>query len=297
MKLDKFNKALKTFIIVLATVLIVAIVAIVITAGIDNEKEKPIKQHECTKMGKFCSEEDIYKGVEVDVEVSENKTQRFYVISNTEYNMTLMMKKNIAPQVEWFNELFNIFGPETAMLELADRTKSWANIDLIEDYTYNDNGYQTFLDNCQNGTDTQNYYDCSTELDPTRGYFGLSINKGILSIRENVIGGEKKVTFDKKKFRARLATVEEIDALRYYKKLPKWLINDLDDKEGYWTLSSSTSKKTNNSQGAIAIANVEKQASIESLFTTKEYEPKYKIGIRPVITIEKTREKETGNGH
>lgn len=296
MNLEKFNKALKIFIIVLASILVVSIVAIIIVYGTDIKKEKPIKHNDCIKMGNFCTEKDIYDGVEVEIAVSKNKKQRFYVISNTEYNMTLMMNENIAPQVEWFNELFNIFGPETAMLELENRTKNWTSIDLIEDYTYNDNGYQTFINNCQNGT-TNSYYDCSTELDPTRGYFGLSIKNGILTIRENRIGGEKAVTFNKRKFRARLATIEEIDALRYKKQLPKWLINDLDDKEGYWTMSSSTSKKTNNSQGAIAIANVEKQASIESLFVTKEYEAQYKIGIRPVITIAKEASEEQAIGH
>ena len=227
MKLEKFNKVLKIFIISLATILAIAIVAILITSGMDIKKEKPIKHDDCTKMGNFCSEEKIYNGVEVEIEVGKNKKQRFYVISNTEHNMTLMMKENIAPHVEWFNELFNIFGPEAAMLELANRTKSWTKIDLIEDYTYSDNGYQTFINNCQNGQSNNDYYDCSTELDPTRGYFGLAINKGILTIRENVIDGERPVTFSKQKFRARLATVEEIDALRYKKKLPKWLINDL----------------------------------------------------------------------
>jgi len=285
MKLEKFNKALKIFIIVLAVVLVISIAVIIITSGTDSKKEKPIKQHECTKMGKFCSEEEIYNGVEVEIAVSKNKTQRFYVISNTEYNMTLMMKENIAPRVDWFDNLLNIFGPETAMLELANRTKSWKSIDLIEDYTYSDNGLQTYISNCQNGT-TEPGYDCSTTLDPTRGYINLAINKGILTIRGNTIAGEKVSTF-KDKFRARLATVEEIDALVYKKKLPTWLISNLDKNEGYWTLSSSTSIKTNYSQGALAVANVEKQPSIESLFVEKTYEPKFKIGIRPVITINK----------
>ena len=295
MKLEKFNKGLKIFIIVLAIVLVISIIAIVIFSGTSATKEKPIKQHECTKMGRFCSEEEIYKGVEVDVEVSDKKTERFYVISNTEHSMTLMMKKNIAPRVDWFDNILNIFGPETAMLELANRTKSWKNIDLIEDYKYSDNGLQTYISNCQNGT-TEPGYDCSTTLDPTRGYISLAINKGVLTITANEIGGAKPSTF-KPKFRARLATVEEMDALVYQKKLPTWLISNLDKNEGYWTISSSTSLKTNYSQGAIAVANIDKQPSIESLFVEKTYSPKFKIGIRPVITIEKEAVENTGEGH
>ena len=60
MKLEKFNKVLKIFIISLATILAIAIVAILITSGMDIKKEKPIKHDDCTKMGNFCSEEKIY---------------------------------------------------------------------------------------------------------------------------------------------------------------------------------------------------------------------------------------------
>ena len=295
MKLEKFNKALKIFIIVLAVVLVISIIAIIVFSGTSATKEEPIEQRECTKMGNFCSEEDIYKGVEVDVKISDKKTERFYVISNTEHSMTLMLKKNIAPSVDWFDNLLNIFGPETAMLELANRTKSWKLIEPVEDYTYSDNGLQTYISNCQNGT-TEPGYDCTTTLDPLRGYISLGINKGKLTITSNEMEGPHSFTF-KPTFRARLATVEEIDALVYKKQLPKWLINDLDNKEGFWTLSSSTSLKTNYSQGAIAVTNVDKQPSIESLFVQKEYQGNYKIGIRPVITIEKEQEQITGEGH
>lgn len=284
MKLEKINKALKIFIAVLSIILLVAIVILLFPAAI-KEKEEPIEQHECIKLGNFCSEEDIYNGVEVDIEVSKNQTKRFYVISNTSYSMTLMLKENIAKETDWHNDLFNIYGPDDPLIELANRTKKWKNIDKIKDYEYLDNGYITYTSNCQNGT-TEPGYDCSNQNHPTRGYIGLRITNGTLFITTNFINGqnEYETAYD---LRARLITVEEIDALRYKEKLPKWLINDLGTKEGYWTLSSSTSKKTNYSQGAIALANIDKEPSIESIFVLNDYNSKYTIGIRPVITIDK----------
>lgn len=284
MKLEKFNKALKIFIVVLTVILLVAIVILLLPTAI-KEKEKPIKQHECIKLGKFCSEEEIYNGVEVEVEVAENKTERFHVISNTSYSMTLMLNENIAKKVDWHSDLFNIYGPDDPLIELANRTKTWKKIDKIKDYKYLDNGYATYVSNCQNQT-TEPGYDCTNQAHPTRGYVGLRITNGTLFITTNFVTGQNEYE-TAYNLRARLITVEEIDALRYKQKLPKWLINDLSKKEGYWTLSSSTSKKSNYSQGAIAIANIDKEPSIESIFVMNNYNQNYKIGIRPVITIDK----------
>ena len=68
---------------------------------------------------------------------------------------------------------------------------------------------------------------------------------------------------------------EEINALTYKKKLPNWLIANLKKNEGYWTMTSATGFKTSYSQGAIALANVDKKASIESLKVQKKYEEDY----------------------
>ena len=282
MNLDKFNKFLKIFIVVLATILVVSIVSLIII----NNKET-LKENECIKKGNICSPSDIFKGVEVEIAVSDNKKQRFYVISNTENEMTLMMKKNIINKIDWHDNLINIFGPDIPLMELSKLTKSWENISLIDNYSYDDSGKLLFEEKCKNSVDIKEpNYDCTTEKVPTRGYFGIKINNGELKQKADVEDNPLEDVLSTE-MRARLITVEEIDKLVMNKELPKWLISGLGSKDGYWTLTSSTAMKNNYCQGAIAIANVNNKPSIESLFVLQEYEEGFEIGIRPVITVTK----------
>ena len=282
MNLDKFNKILKIFIITLASVLVIAIICCLIFA-----EDNTLKENDCVKKGNICSATEIFKGVEVEIAVNDKKKQRFYVISNTENEMTLMMSKNITKRVDWHDNLLNIYGPDIALKEVADKTKSWTNIPLISNYIYEDTGKTLFEEKCKGDDDiTEPNYDCTTEKIPTRGYFWVKINDGVLREKANLDENPLEDTMATD-VRARIISAEEIDNLVQNRTLPNWLISNLGDNEGYWTLTSSVAIKNNYCQGAIALANVKNKPSIESLFVQYYYEPTFEIGVRPVITIDK----------
>ncbi|MBQ2909185.1 MAG: hypothetical protein IJE53_00090 [Bacilli bacterium] len=280
MELNKFNRFLKIFIVVLTTILVISIIGLILV-----NQEEPLEINDCVKKGNICSADEIYKGVEVEIAVNDKTKQRFYVISNDEKEMTLMMNKNIAPKVDWHDNLINIYGPDIALIELSERTKSWDNISLISNFSYDDTGKILFETKCQGEIKEPNY-DCSNTKIPARGYYGLKIINGELIQKANVVDNPLEDTLSTN-MRARLVTVEEIDNLVVNNELPKWLLSNLNEKEGYWTLTSSIAMKNNYCQGALAIANVNKKPSIESLFVQSEYEEGFEIGIRPVITVNK----------
>lgn len=289
MKLEKFIKFLKIFIVALVLILIVVIAVVLVKD--DKQVEEPIEIHDCIKLGEYCSEQQVYDGVEVEVALNDNQKERFYVISNTSTTMTLMMKKNIVRQIDWFDNILNISGPELAMRKLVGQTKEWKNVDIIEDFQYQDGGRLAYEENCKtNPSDA--IYDCASIQAATKGYISASIINGQLTIVSN-FEGRTQAGNQAKNVRARLITLEEINALTYKNKLPNWLISNLKKNEGYWTMTSATGFKTSYSQGAIAIANVDRKPSIESLKVQKKYEEDYTIGIRPVITIDKISENKT----
>ncbi len=289
MKQEKFIKFLKLFIIILTIVLVIAIPASII---IQSPKSK-IKTNKCTKKGNVCTIEEIISGVEVEYEVSKGTRYIFNVISNTEDSMTLMLNKNLGSKVDWHNELVNIKGPDAAMLKVIDATKTWDKVPLITDYSYSDFGKIDFEEKCIEKKQLEPDYDCSTDYNLSRGYNSLNIIDGKLTIFTNIVVNDPSfkvnnvAEYKDNDVHARLITYEEINLLNRNLSMPNWLTSNLKDNSGYWTLSSTTAKKTAYVQGALAIAKVDSKPSLETLYVMNDYNNGYDIGVRPVITIPK----------
>ena len=254
-------------------------------------KEEPLKTNDCVKKGNICSAEEIYKGVEVEIAVNDKTKQRFYVISNDENQMTLIMNKNIKKEADWSAELINIKGPGEAYAQLIDKTKNWNNIDYISEYKYEDSGKKTFEEICQDPTNNGGY-DCSTTRITSRGYNDVTINDGKVTLNYNIYyePTDEKPQLSNElvgQTRARIITNEEINAVVQNNETPLWLIKNLGDKEGYWTATSSIAQKTSYDGGAVALVKMDNKPSIESIYVMKDYDAKYEIGIRPVITVNK----------
>ena len=130
-------------------------VTITTTDGSDISKEiqvivnAPIftSDNSCIQKGNVCSDADILAGIKVNVKVNNSETYDFYVISNTDSEITLMMNRNIyaegnttEPDVAWYADSHtNSQGPKTAVAALKERTSTWSNIPE-RTYTYSDDG-------------------------------------------------------------------------------------------------------------------------------------------------------------
>lgn len=285
MNLDKLNKILKIFIIILTIVLVIATPISIYNY---SNKNKNVKTNNCIKKGNVCTADEIFSGVVVPVEVAKNKSYKFYVIENDENTMTLIMDKNTTKEIEWQFEGINMKGPASAQYEIQKETTNWKNIDIIDNYEYADGGRINFEENCKNGT-VPPTYDCSTENYKNRGYLNLTINEGIARLYPNIYSEDETpstlTVLSSYLARARLITQEEIQKVSNNKGIPKWLVSNLKEKEGYWTMTSSTSKTVGYIGGAIAIAKNNNQASMEMLFSNETDD--FTIGVRPVITINK----------
>lgn len=285
---EKLIKFLKIFIIILTIILVIAIPVSIITF---NKNEGLLKTNECTKKGNVCTADEIFSGVEVEVEVKKGKKYIFNVISNDENTMTLLMNKNLIKESDWHGELVNVKGPQQALINLYLKITDWKNVPPIS-FMYKDEGKANFEEFCNTGTQEPNY-DCTTASYPSRGYDYIEINNGVTTINMNIVANDPTIeisnTYIQKKriAYARLITLSEINNISKDFKYPDWLVKNLNDNEGYWTLTSSTSMKTGYQQGAIALAKVDGKASVESLFVQGDYQPDFKVGVRPVITIEK----------
>ena len=212
----------------------------------------------CIQSGNVCSDADILSGIKVNVKVNNRQAYDFYVISNTEKEVTLIMSENLGDDVSWINAedyaKVNVEascnytscvygGPRTAVAELKTRTSGWTNIPERE-YTYSDDS-----------------------------------------------GGNKYTAFSEI-MRARMLTYTEatddlIGCTEYDKSCPKWLYSNLlntgsdtdslgNEKYGYWT---SATKTVNGAwyvryKGDISAGNF----SVAS---------ENSAGIRPVITLTK----------
>ncbi|MBE6148664.1 MAG: hypothetical protein E7167_04165 [Firmicutes bacterium] len=251
-----------------------------------NDGPQSNNDQECLKKGNVCSEDEIKKGILVNVMVNDKKDYNFYVIDNTETNMTLLMDKNIASNVDWHSESINMKGPLEALMQIYENTKKWTNIKPIEDYVYNDYGKIYSEEMCKKGT-TANY-SCEYTGFTTRGYDKIYFSKDEKYVDFNLASEDGEEVLEKYDLmdldlRARLITAEE------YRKLEnaKWLINNLETDKGYWTLTSSTAVNTHYAIGAYAVVNSEGNVALESLFVKNSLNKQYSMGIRPVITIEK----------
>ena len=291
MNIEKTQKILTIFIIVLGTILLITI-PIYLISYLNTSPKRELKTNKCVERGNICTIDDIIEGVEILVQVSNNEEYIFNVISNDENSMTLLMNENIKKETNWHGELINIKGPQTALSELVNYTKDWDKIDVITDYEYIDGGKAIFEEQCKNQT-TEEGYDCSEIIYDSRGYNSIKINNGKIILNTNIVSSipdteiNNIYVLESANARARLITREEIAAITRGNGYPNWLVSNLDEKEGYWTLTSATSIKVNYLQGAVAIAKKDNKTSIEDLAVMKEYEPKYQIGIRPVIVVNK----------
>lgn len=282
----------KKIIPIVVIILLLIIIPLSFITYLNIKEKQNLKTNKCTEKGNICTLDDIFEGVEVLVKVSKNEEYVFNVISNDENTMTLLLNENLKREVDWHKELINIKGPQYILEELLSITKNWSNIDIISNYEYKDSGKINYDEQCKNNT-AEEGYDCSTTYHASRGYNSLVIKDGTVTLNTNItptIPGEEvdnTYTLTSSKARARLITREEINSITRGNGYPTWFISNLDEKDGYWTLTSATSIKSSYSQGAVAIARKNKEVSIEDLFVMKGYEPDYTIGLRPVIVVNK----------
>ena len=299
-KTQNQRKVLITIIILLVIFLVIAIPFSIISLNKtqkNDDKLKPAKQvknYDCVTKGKVCSFEEMYKGVEVNIEVAQGKTYTFNMIDNDKETMTLMLQQNIENDIEWHSEGINLKGPQTSLQLLNEKVKDWTNVNGITKYSYIDGG-KTDLERLCNSTHIEPGFKCPTDEKDTRGYNGLTIENGSLKLLFNLPPSEdlepgfeviKEGTINVNA-KARFLTLEEYEKFNTNNGVPKWLVEGLDNNIGYWTLTSSPSMTTAYFQGAIAIVNKNKKPSVEAVFVTNGATDDYKIGIRPVIQISK----------
>ena len=295
--MGKFRKGLKIFIIIdLILLMIIVPLSLLNNSQTKKEKEKPIKSDDCIYKGQLCSLKQMYEGVEVKVEVKKDTYYVFNVIANSIDKMTLLMNENLEKNVDWHGELINLKGPQSSLNKLLNITNDWENVDIIQSYSYNDYGKVNYEKTCAEGN-THKDYDCTTNTYTNRGYNGLSINDGTLTLNFNLPITEdeipsQQISYPEYQAKARMITIEEVNEFLNGTEYPKWLINGLKENKAFWTISSSTAKKTGYQQGAIAIANVDNKVSIESLYTMYGSQTDFEVGIRPVIEIYKTQKGE-----
>ena len=183
-KTNKLKKVLIVFIVLLVIIIAIAIPFSLLTKDKEpsNGKNKlkgpkDVKTYECTKKGEVCSFEEMYEGVEVNVEVAEGKTYTFSMIANGKDTMTLMLQENILDDIEWHEEGINMKGPQTLMYELNEIVKEWTKLDDIIQYEYTDKGKKTSDSYCSTAT-SPTEYECPKDKYDKRGYTGINITDG-----------------------------------------------------------------------------------------------------------------------
>ena len=298
-KTNKLKKLLIIFIISLVIILstIIAIIFLPSKTPTTNKPSlkgpKDVKTYDCLKKGEICSFQEMYKGVEVNVEVAKGKTYTFSMIANDKFTMTLMLQQNVLADVEWHDEGNNQKGPITALYELNEFVKDWDNINNIEEYSYTDRGKLDSETICSRN-ETHNEYECPKDQFDTRGYNGLNITNGEVKFlfnlpdMKNPEPGIEKLTegYLQSTAKARLLTIEEYEEFITDEGIAKWLIEGLDKNEGYWTMTSSHKLTTGYNQAALAIVNKDNKLKVEAIPVARG-NAYYKVGIRPVIKIDK----------
>ena len=299
-KLEK-AKRLRIGIIVLIIVLLIAMVSIIFLLANDiiiNPKYKagytsrPFMNYKCLEKGQLCSYEDIMNSVKITIQVNDKEKHDFYLISNDEEKATFIMASNLTDKTDWHIESINFRGPTKAYRELLEKTSGWDNLQAISSYIYDDYGYKYFRSKCDTLDAQLNdlLYDCSDEITPARGYKSIEIHEdGIMITMNNPKNSEmNNNVFYEGPVYVRLATYEELFNITPDLEYPDWLIDGLNEEEGYWTMSSSTTPSQNYNKGAYALVNRSGEPKLVELMTLNDANVKYnKIGLRPVITIKK----------
>ena len=293
----------KKFLLVLIIVLVIALAIIIPVSLLSKDKPgnnknklkgpKDVKTYECTKKGQICSFQEMYKGVEVNVEVAKDKTYTFSMIANDKNTMTLMLQQNIEKDVEWDEEGSNQKGPQTALYKLNELIKDWENIPSIKKYSYTDRGKIDSERICSS-IGERDEYQCPKQPTDKRGYNGLTIEDGNIKFlfnlppMENPEPGFETLTEGTilTTAKARLITIEEYEEFITDDGIAKWLLEGLDKNEGYWTMTSAHKLTTGYNYAAIAIVNKDGKIRTENVPVARGNEY-YKVGIRPVIKIDK----------
>lgn len=272
------EKRTKLLVSIIATLLILLILIIALNVTkVSTTKANKNNKDNCTSTNNKCSKEDLEEGVKVSLKVNDTETYEFYIIDNDEFNVTLMMDKKLE-EVNYADEN-NLYGPVTLLEKLSEKTKDWENVDLIDFYNYADLGLINLMSSNEE-------YDASVVDDAYSknpgGYSNLMINNGIATLVSSAIENANNPYIFENKFRARLITYEELENLKVNGKYPDWLVENLENDEGYWTLTSKTGTKDNKAN-AYAVMNKNSKTSITDKKVNEH------IGIRPVITVSKEK--------
>ena len=193
----------------------------------------------CLTNGQECA-----AGTPVAIQVNKTETYKFYVLSDTGSEVTLIMDRNLYSDEDLANNTHNVAwmsaddyvdndsctydacndqGPLTALTALNERTKEWTNIPVINSYEY-------------------------TNTEGTYGYQKLKIENGLgkLTSKDGTTISEIAGVS-----RARLLTYEEatstsIGCTTSSGSCPSWLQENYDgtgdnNTYGYWLLSADPS--------------------------------------------------------
>lgn len=298
-KNKKFKRALIIFIVVLALIIAIALPYSILSLNKDDtktdglNKAKDVKDYECTKKGQVCSFEEMYEGVEVNVEVAKGEIYTFSMIANDEDTMTLMLQQNIIDDIEWHEEGINMKGPQTSLYKLNEQLQNWTYIENIKQYSYTDKGKLDTDAFCSTAVEPT-LYECPTSEYDTRGYNGITITDGEIKLLYNLPPDEivipDAVILTEGTIRTtgkvRFITLEEYETFVTDDGPAKWLIEDLETNEGYWTMTTSPILTTGYNQGAYAIINRNSEPDTENVPVARGNEY-FKVGLRPVITVDK----------
>ena len=303
-KQEKIIGNIRKCLIVLIIILLIFTFGYIIFSGVlinyDNQEyiysdsSRSVSFYPCLKKGSVCSRDDIYHSIKVSFLVNNSQTYEFYLLSNDSDTATFIMSENLVDDVNWHNERINMKGPTNVFRVLSDSTSTWSSIPVISSYEYSDYGQVIYENHCSD----ENYinhedYDCSRGDFPSRGYKGLKIENGALFIQANLYSSEgvsmmNGTLLNDPLLRARIPTYEEIYDLEEDGVLPDWLMDHLYEKEGFWTMSSSTLPSTGYIQGVFAVERVNRKATLMDVYSMNNANDYYThTGIRPVITIEK----------
>ena len=238
-------------------------------------------------------------GTEYECEVKENTKFNFFVLSDDENNVNLIMDSNICLngtniytnennhcRYAWYDaEMNNSYGPITAMTTLYEATKEWNKVqNIIFEYKDEENKYGGIkvTENKmeiipKTGTSYIKYFDLGKPLRSRLPKYSEVLNTGckVSHISSGDYSGYGSCpVWMMKNIRYKDIT----DYLGYdkYEQNKESLLNNVEKISGYWQLSSSyggSTAYTSNPQGHISGEN--------SIIANEHF------GIRPVITIPK----------
>ena len=251
-----------------------------ITNSKDNTKET-VTDYGNSKSG--------YNGID-NKDANQNSCLKFYVISNTNNKVTLILDHNTTASSSWNNERTNASGPLSALSILKSDTKNWKGVLTPTNYTYerkaNDCHTEVGTSYKKQDCDAINY-----SIDYT-GYNARLITAEEIAKIANIngtIGQTLELSIDS----SNISTSEKkkkigflFDRLYYLKESANSTlvlnrsINDSSTEYGYWTATASSWLYYSDELSANALA-VKFGGTIDSENVMLNYEE----GIRPVIEM------------